>query len=106
MRDLLTTLPKRKAEFIEPMNCKPVTKLADGQQWLYEIKFDGYRAIAVKGDGCVKLPAITVPCGFSKNHLPFGVQFIGRALNDHAVTEAAHLFQRDTDWRRQRPPIH
>ena len=51
------------------------------------------------------LPAITVPCGFSKNHLPFGVQFIGRALNDHTVIEAAHLFQRDTDWHRQRPPI-
>jgi len=52
------------------------------------------------------LPAITVPCGFSKNHLPFGVQFIGRALNDHAVIEAAHLFQRETDWHRQHPPIH
>jgi aspartyl-tRNA(Asn)/glutamyl-tRNA(Gln) amidotransferase subunit A len=51
------------------------------------------------------LPAITVPCGFSKNNLPFGVQFIGRGLNDHAVIEAAHLFQRDTDWHRQRPPI-
>jgi aspartyl-tRNA(Asn)/glutamyl-tRNA(Gln) amidotransferase subunit A len=51
------------------------------------------------------LPAITVPCGFSKNHLPFGVQFIGRALSDHTVIQAAHLFQRDTDWHRQRPPI-
>lgn len=51
------------------------------------------------------LPAITVPCGFSKNHLPFGLQFIGRALNDHTVIEAPHLFQRDTDWHRQRPPI-
>jgi len=52
------------------------------------------------------LPAITVPCGFSKEKLPFGVQFIGRALNDRAVIEAAHLFQSKTDWHRQRPPIH
>jgi aspartyl-tRNA(Asn)/glutamyl-tRNA(Gln) amidotransferase subunit A len=51
------------------------------------------------------LPAVSVPCGFSNNHLPFGIQFIGRALNDHAVIQAAHLFQRDTDWHRQRPPI-
>ena len=51
------------------------------------------------------LPAITVPCGFSKDKLPFGVQFIGRALNDRAVIDAASLFQRNTDWHRQRPPI-
>jgi aspartyl-tRNA(Asn)/glutamyl-tRNA(Gln) amidotransferase subunit A len=51
------------------------------------------------------LPAMTVPCGFNKNKLPFGVQFIGRALNDHVVIQAAHLFQEHTDWHRQRPPI-
>jgi ATP-dependent DNA ligase len=36
--------PKRKAEFIEPMECAPVTKLLDEPGWFYEIKFDGYRA--------------------------------------------------------------
>jgi len=51
------------------------------------------------------LPAMTVPCGFNKNKLPFGVQFIGRALNDHVVIQAAHLFQEHADWHRQRPPI-
>jgi aspartyl-tRNA(Asn)/glutamyl-tRNA(Gln) amidotransferase subunit A len=51
------------------------------------------------------LPAISVPCGFHKNKLPFGIQFIGRALNDRAVIEAAELFQTHTDWHRQRPPI-
>ena len=51
------------------------------------------------------LPAISVPCGFHKNKLPFGLQFIGRALSDHAVIEAAKLFQTHTDWHRQRPPI-
>jgi aspartyl-tRNA(Asn)/glutamyl-tRNA(Gln) amidotransferase subunit A len=51
------------------------------------------------------LPALGVPCGFSKDKLPFGVQFIARALNDHAVVTAAKLFQDHTDWHRQRPPI-
>jgi hypothetical protein len=46
----LASLPKRKADFIEPMDCAPVTKLADGPGWLYEIKLDGYRAVAVKSD--------------------------------------------------------
>jgi bifunctional non-homologous end joining protein LigD len=44
----LDGLPKRKAEFIEPMDCAPVPKLFDEPGWFYEIKLDGYRAIAVK----------------------------------------------------------
>ena len=34
--------------FIEPMQCKPVTALPAGEKWMFEIKFDGYRCIAVK----------------------------------------------------------
>jgi len=51
------------------------------------------------------LPAITVPCGFSKEKLPFGIQFLGRALHDHAVIAAANRFQAHTDWHLQRPPL-
>ena len=34
--------------FIEPMKAFPVEKLPEGD-WLYEIKFDGYRALALQG---------------------------------------------------------
>ena len=34
--------------FIEPMQCKPVTALPAGEQWTFEIKFDGYRCVAIK----------------------------------------------------------
>jgi ATP-dependent DNA ligase len=51
----LASLPKRKAEFIQPMECLPVTKLNDTVQWTYEIKLDGYRAIAVKSSQKINL---------------------------------------------------
>ena len=41
--------------FIEPMQCKPVTGLPPGENWTFEIKFDGYRCIAVKRDKEVTL---------------------------------------------------
>jgi bifunctional non-homologous end joining protein LigD len=43
-----STLPPAKVRFIEPMYARLVNKLPQGQEWLYEIKFDGYRCLAGK----------------------------------------------------------
>jgi aspartyl-tRNA(Asn)/glutamyl-tRNA(Gln) amidotransferase subunit A len=51
------------------------------------------------------LPAITIPCGFSNERLPYGIQFIGRAGNDQKVLEAAVVFQRLTKWHLERPKL-
>jgi len=48
MRARLDSLPKTEASFIEPMECLSVSKLPGGDQWIWEIKLDGYRALAVK----------------------------------------------------------
>ena len=37
------------------MECLAVTKLPDGPEWVYEIKLDGYRAVAIKSDGKLNL---------------------------------------------------
>ena len=41
--------------FVEPMECRRVDTLPAGEEWQYEIKFDGYRAIAIKQYGEVQL---------------------------------------------------
>jgi bifunctional non-homologous end joining protein LigD len=35
-------------QFIEPMECLNVLHLLEGDNWQYEVKFDGYRTIAIK----------------------------------------------------------
>lgn len=51
------------------------------------------------------LPAISVPCGFTREKLPIGIQFVGNVLNELAVLVAAQTFQSRTEWHRQRPPL-
>jgi ATP-dependent DNA ligase len=52
---ILNSLPLGAATFKDPMECLAVPKLPDGPQWLYEIKLDGYRFIAVKSFGKLNL---------------------------------------------------
>lgn len=51
------------------------------------------------------LPALSVPCGFTENDLPVGLQFVARAEDDDAVIRAARTFQQHTEWHRRHPKI-
>jgi aspartyl-tRNA(Asn)/glutamyl-tRNA(Gln) amidotransferase subunit A len=51
------------------------------------------------------LPALSVPCGFTDQNLPLGLQFVARAGNDLAVVRAARTFQQRTDWHRRHPKL-
>jgi DNA ligase D-like protein (predicted ligase) len=55
IRARFDSLPKTEASFVEPMECLSVSKLPEGLEWLWEIKFDGYRALAVKSGTGVTL---------------------------------------------------
>jgi aspartyl-tRNA(Asn)/glutamyl-tRNA(Gln) amidotransferase subunit A len=50
------------------------------------------------------LPAVNVPCGFTAEKLPIGLQLVGRALDDHTVAAAGMQLQSLTDWHKRRPP--
>jgi bifunctional non-homologous end joining protein LigD len=38
----------RLPDFVEPMKAKLVGSMSSGGDWIYEIKFDGYRALALR----------------------------------------------------------
>jgi amidase len=51
------------------------------------------------------LPAISVPCGFTSEGLPIGVQIVGRHQDDFGVLQLAHAFEQATGFWKQRPSI-
>ena len=50
-------------------------------------------------------PAITVPCGFSKDGLPIGLQIAGAAWKEPAVLSVAYAYQQATEWHTRRPAV-
>jgi amidase len=51
------------------------------------------------------LPAISVPCGFTENGLPVGLQIVGRRKGEEAVLRAAAAFEAAAPWSDRLPPI-
>ena len=50
-------------------------------------------------------PAASVPCGFTKDGLPIGLQIVGRRFDDVTVLRASAAFERIRPWRERRPPL-
>ncbi len=48
-------------------------------------------------------PALSVPCGFSRDGLPVGIQIVGRYRDDFGVLQLGHAFERATGYWKQRP---
>ena len=49
------------------------------------------------------LPSISLPCGFTNDGLPVGLQITGKAWGELDVLQAAHAFERTTSWQSQSP---
>ena len=49
-------------------------------------------------------PAISIPCGFSSQGLPIGLQIGGRPFDEEMVFKVAHAYEQNTAWHTMRPP--
>lgn len=51
------------------------------------------------------LPALTIPCGFTSEGLPIGLQIVSRAWNEAGVLRTGYAFQQATEWHTRMPSI-
>lgn len=50
-------------------------------------------------------PAVSVPCGFTDDDKPVGLQIVGARHADARVLSVAHAYQTRTDWHLRKPPM-
>jgi aspartyl-tRNA(Asn)/glutamyl-tRNA(Gln) amidotransferase subunit A len=50
-------------------------------------------------------PALSVPCGFTPDGLPVGLQLFGRAFDEATVLAFGHAYEQSQAWQKRRPPL-
>ncbi len=50
-------------------------------------------------------PAMVVPCGFSSEGLPIGLQIVGHPFDEATMLQVARAYERATDWHLRRPVV-
>lgn len=112
---LRTQLYERVQRFLQRQEflVLPVSQVAPfavETDWVHEIngtKMETYidwmascYAITLTG-----LPSVSVPCGFTKEGLPIGLQIVGRHQRDFDVLQLAYAFEQATQYGKRRPVI-
>jgi len=65
------------------------------------------------GGGCTNtrpfdlfgIPAISIPCGFTKAGMPIGLMIAGPHFTEGKVLALAYAYQQATEWHLKRPPL-
>lgn len=51
------------------------------------------------------IPALALPCGFTSDHLPIGMQLQGPMFSEELLLQAGHAYQSVTSWHHERPHL-
>jgi amidase len=78
--------------YLTTINGQPMETYIDWMRSCYYISVTGH-------------PAISVPCGFTAEGLPIGVQIVGRHRDELGVLQLAYAFEQATELWKRRPPI-
>jgi aspartyl-tRNA(Asn)/glutamyl-tRNA(Gln) amidotransferase subunit A len=87
-----------------PITAVPLTSLAEA------VTLRGETPLSAMVHHCIPFnfsgqPALSLPCGFSEEGLPIGLQIVGRPLAESLLLRMGHTYQLSTDWHRHPNPI-
>lgn len=52
------------------------------------------------------LPALSLPCGFSRNGLPIGMQLVGKPFDESTVLKLGYMYECATEWHLRYPDVN
>jgi aspartyl-tRNA(Asn)/glutamyl-tRNA(Gln) amidotransferase subunit A len=87
---------------ITPTAPTPAFRLGEKMQDPLQMYLSDIFTISVNLAG---VPALSIPCGFSKEGLPIGLQIIGRHCEEERIIQAAYTFEQNTDHHTKRPQL-
>ena len=87
---------------VTPVTPTPAFRLGEKSEDPLQMYLSDIYTISINLAG---LPAISVPCGFSKAGLPIGVQLIGRPFEEETLLRAAHAYEQSTQWHVKKPMV-
>jgi aspartyl-tRNA(Asn)/glutamyl-tRNA(Gln) amidotransferase subunit A len=51
------------------------------------------------------IPALSLPCGFTKKGLPVGLQILAKPFNEEVILKVAHAYEQSTSWHLEKPKL-
>ncbi|MBI5057598.1 MAG: Asp-tRNA(Asn)/Glu-tRNA(Gln) amidotransferase subunit GatA [Nitrospirae bacterium] len=50
-------------------------------------------------------PGISIPCGFTSQNLPVGLQIIGKHFDEETILKISYAYEQSTDWHKRKPNL-
>lgn len=51
------------------------------------------------------VPGVSIPCGFTKEKLPIGLQILGKAFDEETILKIAYNYEQSTEWHKIKPSL-
>jgi len=51
------------------------------------------------------IPAVSVPCGYTKDNLPMGMQFMAKHFDEPTLLRAAYTYEKNARWQKRKPNL-
>ncbi|HUU50564.1 MAG TPA: Asp-tRNA(Asn)/Glu-tRNA(Gln) amidotransferase subunit GatA [Nitrospinota bacterium] len=87
---------------ITPTSPTPAFKIGEKMEDPLQMYLSDIFTISVNLGG---IPAISLPCGFSKDNLPVGLQIMGRHFDEETILRVAYCFEQNTDYHLKKPEL-
>jgi aspartyl-tRNA(Asn)/glutamyl-tRNA(Gln) amidotransferase subunit A len=87
---------------LTPTSPTPAFKLGERVQDPLQMYLADIFTIAVNLAG---ICGVSIPCGFTSNKLPIGLQIIGPKWGEETMLRVAHAYEQATPWHKEKPPL-